>query len=90
MKKQKNIFNEKEKITIKRFSENFLSKNSEITFEKENELTKGEKIFLNIYKNDKFMKSFGNEIFAKEILEKEKPILTKEEYLAKLESYFQS
>lgn len=27
---------------------------------------------------------------AKEILEKEKPILTKEEYLAKLESYFQS
>ena len=23
-----------------------------------------------IYKNDKFMKSFGNEIFAKEILEK--------------------
>ena len=27
---------------------------------------------------------------VKEILEKEKPILTKEEYLAKMESYFRS
>lgn len=64
-----NIFNEKEKITIKRFSENFLSKNSEITFEKENELTKGEKIFLNIYKNDKLEKTM--QVFDKDSKEKE-------------------
>ena len=37
---------------------------------------------------DEEFKLFVDDI--SEILEKEKPILTKEEYLAKLESYFQS